>query len=134
MTGLPARPVPVVDDRDTGPFWSAAADGSIAICVCGQCGKALHLPKAYCHHCGSWNIGWRTVAGTGKLYSWTVVHLQVNPAFPVPYTIVVVDLDDAPGVRLLGYLDGDADLTAGQRMQAYMEDIAGVAVPNWKPS
>jgi uncharacterized protein len=134
MSGLPMRPVPVVDDRDTGPFWSAALNGSIAICVCNQCGEALHLPKAYCHHCGSWDINWRQVAGKGKLYSWTVVRLQVHPAFPVPYAIVVVDLDEAPGVRLLGYLDGDPHLTAGQPMQAYMENIADVTLPNWKPN
>jgi uncharacterized OB-fold protein len=30
------------------------------------------------------------------VYSYTVVHHQTHPAFTVPYTIVVVELEDGP--------------------------------------
>ena len=61
------------------------------------------------------------MSGRGRLYSWTTVEHQVHPAYPVPYTIVLVELDDEPGVRLIGYLPGAPELTEGQPMQVWFE-------------
>ena len=102
----PTPLLPVTDDRDTGGFFEAAARGELVVRACSSCGTVLHLPRAYCRTCGSWDGEWRAVGGTGTLHSWTVADHQVHPAYPVPYTIVLVDLDDAPGVRLLGHLPG----------------------------
>ena len=74
--------------------------------MCNGCDAVLHVPVAYCHRCGSWDTRWQVVAGTGRLYSWTVVAHQVHPAYPVPYTIVLVELDDHPEARLVGQLPG----------------------------
>jgi hypothetical protein len=53
----------------------------------------------------------------------------------VPYTIVLVDLDDAPGVRLLGNLPGSPDLRAGMAMQVRFDHLNdGVVLPNWEPA
>ena len=71
-----------------------------------HCAAVLHMPRAYCHTCGSWKSRWEPGRGRGRLYSWTTVEHQVHPAFPVPYTVVLVELDDHPGVRLIGYLRG----------------------------
>jgi uncharacterized OB-fold protein len=78
------RPLPVIDDPDTGGFFAAAARGELALCTCTQCGTVLHLPRAYCSACGSWDTTWRTVAGRGRLYSWTTVEHQVHPALRRP--------------------------------------------------
>ena len=67
------RPLPVIDDPDTGGFFSAAARGELALRACTRCDAVLHLPRAYCSHCGSWDTTWRTVAGRGRLYSWNAV-------------------------------------------------------------
>ena len=58
------------------------------------------------------------MAPLGHLYSWTVAEHQVHPGFPVPYTIVLVELDEVPGVRLVGHLPDARDLTMGMPMQA----------------
>ena len=59
-----------------------------------------------------------------------MVDHQVHPAYPVPYTIVLVDLDDAPGVRLLGNLPGSPDLHEGMPMRVRFDEVAeGVAAP-----
>ena len=134
MTATPttARLVPVTDDPDTGGFFEAAARRELVIRACAACGVALHLPRAYCHACGSWDATWRRVAGTGTLYSWTVVEHQVHPAYPVPYTIVLVELDDVPGVRLVGSVPGSPALGEGQSMRVVFEELAGgVVLPNW---
>ena len=82
--------------------------------MCNGCDAVLHVPVAYCHRCGSWDTRWQVVAGTGSLYSWTVVAHQVHPAYPVPYTVVLVELDDHPEARLVGQLPGRPALEAGQ--------------------
>ena len=77
---------------------------------------------------------WKPAGTTGTLHSFTVADHQVHPAYPVPYTIVLVDLDDVPGVRLLGNLDGAPDLTIGMPMRVRFDQLAdGVVLPNWEP-
>lgn len=128
------RPLPVTDDRDTGGFWAAARQEKLVVRVCGGCGQVLHLPRAYCHHCGTWSEQWKEVAGRGRLASWTVAEHQVHPSFPVPYTVVLVELDDEPGVRLLGSIPGAPQLVAGQPMEAWFEHVDDdVVIPQWRP-
>lgn len=128
------RMQPQIADRDTGGFFAAAADGRLALRTCADCGRASHPPTAHCRHCGSWNTGWRDSAARGTLYSWITVTHGVHPAYPVPYTIVLVDVDDAPGVRLVGHIDGAPALTAGQAMQVWFDRLSDTAtIPQWRP-
>jgi hypothetical protein len=126
------RPLPVDDDLDTGGFFAAARRGELVVRVCDGCDSVLHMPRAYCRNCGSWDGHWQRVSGRGHVYSWTVVEHQVHPAFPAPYTVVLVQLDDAPA-RLVGYLPGSADLIEGQPMEVWFETLDhDVVVPQWK--
>lgn len=134
MNSNPA-PLPVTNDPDTAGFWLAAQNGEVAVCVCARCGAALHLPRSYCHRCRSWTVEWKVVAPAARLVSWTVAEHKVHPAFPVPYTLVLVELDDAPGVRLAGYLTGRRVLRAGMSMRAdFVARPAGVTLVNWIPA
>jgi uncharacterized OB-fold protein len=127
------RILPAEDDRDTAGFWEAARRHQLVVRACNSCGAVLHMPRAYCHHCASWDTGWKQVAGTGRLHSWTTAEHQVHPAYPVPYTIVLVQLDDAPA-RLIGYLPGSPHLTMDQPMRVWFETLPGGAVlPQWEP-
>jgi uncharacterized OB-fold protein len=75
------------------------------------------------------------VSGRAHLYSWTVAEHQVHPSYPVPYTIVLVELDDAPGVRLIGNLPGGPQLVEGMPMQVRFETIDdGAVIPQWDPA
>src|SRR5689334_9616089 len=98
------RLIPVVDDHDTGGFFAAARRDELALRVCDDCDATLHVPTAHCHRCGGWNTSWHEVAGAGTLYTWTVVTHQVHPSYPVPYTVVLVELDERPDARLVGHL------------------------------
>jgi uncharacterized OB-fold protein len=128
-----SRLVPVDDDLDTGGFFEAARRGAVAIRRCNGCDAVLHVPVAYCRHCGSWDGRWQDVVGRATLHSWTVVHHQVHPSYPVPYTVVLVDLDELPGTHLLGRLDGEPELRAGQPMEAWFEEVGDAVLPNWRP-
>ena len=103
--------------------------------MCDGCDAVLHVPVAYCHRCGSWETRWEPVAGTtGVLYSWTVVSHQVHPAFPVPYTLVLVELDDHPEARMVGQLPGRPELAIGQAMEVWFEHVSDdVVLPQWRP-
>jgi uncharacterized OB-fold protein len=127
------RLLPVDDDLYTGGFFEAARRGAVAIRRCNGCDAVLHVPVAYCRHCGSWEGRWQDVGGTSTLHSWTVVHHQVHPAYPVPYTVVLVDLDELPGTHLVGRIDGAPELQAGQAMEAWFEEIGDAVLPNWRP-
>ena len=127
-----SRLLPVDDDLDTAGFFEAARRNQLAIRVCDGCGAVLHMPRAYCRTCGSWEGHWEPATGRGHVYSWTVVEHQVHPAFPVPYTVVLIQLDDMPA-RVVGYLPGVPDLEEGQPMQVWFETLDdGVVLPQWK--
>jgi uncharacterized OB-fold protein len=129
------RILPVTDDHDTGGFWSAARRGELVVRRCDGCGAILHVPVAYCRHCGSWEGHWAVVKGDGRLVSWTTVEHQVHPAYPVPYTIVLVELVDHPGARFVGYLPGTPHLTDAQPMRLWFEHLDDdVVLPQWEPA
>lgn len=127
--------LPNTQDRETRGFFEAAAEGRLVYRACEKCARATHPQTAHCPHCNSWNTVWRTAKGTGVVHSWSVVHHQVHPDFPTPYTLVVVTLDDAPEVRLMGRIAGEAAIEAGQRMEVWFENLAeGVMIPQWRPA
>ena len=130
-----ARLLPVDDDIDTSGFFEAARRGELAIRMCNGCDAVLHMPRAYCHRCGTWDGRWHAVAGTGTVYSWTVVEHQVHPAFPVPYTVILVELDELPGTRLMGNLPGAPELAIGQPVEVWFETLDAdgpVVLPQWR--
>ncbi len=135
MTDPQVTPVrPVVDDVDTGEFFAAAARGELVVRVCSECRADLHLPRENCPDCGAFSREWRRLPPTGTLHSWTVVEHQVHPAHPVPYAVVLVEVDETEGVRLLGCIDGRPDLEIGQRMEAWFEQVGDVTLPQWRPA
>jgi uncharacterized OB-fold protein len=124
---------PVDFDRDTGPFFRAAIDGRLIFRFCRACRRGFQVPAQHCRHCGSADTEWRDAQGTGTLYTWTTVRQQVHEAYPVPYTVVVVALDEAPHARFVGSIPGEPQLTAGQPMQVWFQALApGVVLPNWR--
>jgi uncharacterized OB-fold protein len=130
---MDGRPLPVVDDVDTGPFFEAAKRHELVVQMCSRCGAVLHLPRAYCQDCGSWDTRWQVTNGRGRVYSWTVAEHQVLASMAVPYTIVLVELEEYPTARFLGYMSGDVDLEVGEPMQVWFEELAdGVVLPQWE--
>jgi uncharacterized OB-fold protein len=129
-----SRPVPYTSDPDTAGFWAAARQEQLAVQTCPQCRSVVHLPRPRCAQCGSEELEWTVVSGRGRLYSHTVVHHQIHPAFPAPYTVVLISLDDYPDVRYTGYVPGAPVLEAGMAMNVFFESLDGVSLPNWRPA
>ena len=130
----PPRIAPLLDDHDSSGFFEAAGRGVVALRTCDDCGAVLHLPRAYCHHCGSWNTSWSAITPRARVYSWTVVEHQVHPAYPAPYTVVLVETVDHPSARLVAHLPGRPELHAGQELEAWFDPLDnGTVLPQWRP-
>lgn len=124
---------PVDFDRDTGGFFEAAKRGELVYRRCGDCGCGVHPPAQHCRRCGSANTAWQPASGRGTLYTWTTVMRTMHPAYPAPYAVVVVALEDAPEVRLVGRIDGEPELQAGQPMEVFFAAQGeGQLLPQWR--
>jgi uncharacterized OB-fold protein len=71
---------------------------------CLACGTVQHPPTDVCHQCRSFEFDHVVARGTGIVESFSFVHHPVHPMLKaaVPYNVVVVALDDYPGVRIVG--------------------------------
>ncbi|WP_240372055.1 Zn-ribbon domain-containing OB-fold protein [Brevibacterium zhoupengii] len=80
------------------PFWDLANDGEFAIQNCVDCGHRQHYPRNICINCWSENLTWMTAAGTGTVWTFTVVEKPGHPAWApdTPYVIALVELDEGP--------------------------------------
>lgn len=136
MPGLPDEwTVPTLTPLNEA--WFTA--GVLAIQCCRSCESLQHPPEDVCHACGSMDFQTRTLAPRGTIASFTVVHYPASPALAdaVPYTVVLVSLDDAPHLRVVGNLDGDLHPYIGMPVVAYWdertaEDGTVIRLPQWR--
>jgi uncharacterized OB-fold protein len=87
----------------TEPFWEAAAQHRLLCARCGHCGRHRMPPNAFCPHCRSQEIVWDELSGRGTIFTFTIIRHPVIPAVrnAVPYVVAVIDLEGAPGARLV---------------------------------
>ncbi|WEO96830.1 OB-fold domain-containing protein [Streptomyces sp. FXJ1.172] len=93
-----------VTDTDGAPFWEYAARGELRVQACADCGEPRFPPRPCCPHCQSFASRWRAVPGRGRIWSYVVAHPPLLPDYArqAPYNVVVVELEDAPRIRLVG--------------------------------
>jgi uncharacterized OB-fold protein len=89
-----------------------------------------------CAKCGSPEWRWSPCSGRGRVYSWTVTHRALHPAFAddVPYAVVVVELEE--GVRMVSGLRGlpPEQLELDLPVEVELEPVSDeVAIPFFRP-
>lgn len=96
---------PVVDD-DGAPFWEYAAQGELRVQTCADCAEPRFPPRPCCPHCQSFTSEWRAYSGRGRIWSYVVPHPPLLPDYAeqAPYNVIVVELAEAPRIRLVGNL------------------------------
>jgi uncharacterized protein len=106
---MAAPVVPPVPDRDSAPYWSALAQGRLELQHCRSCGNWTWPPRPICSGCRGEDMAWEPVAGTGEVHSWIVTHQVYAPTFVelVPYTIVLVRIDEQDDILIPGPLVAD---------------------------
>ncbi|MDO0933977.1 OB-fold domain-containing protein [Streptomyces sp. DG2A-72] len=129
-----------VTDTDGAPFWRYAAQGELRIQACADCGELRFPPRPCCPCCQSFASEWRQVGGDGRIWSYVVPHPPLLPdyAAQAPYNVIVVELADAPRIRLVGNLVTEAGapldslsparIRIGARVQVVFTDTG---LPQW---
>ena len=96
MSG-PRFDLPTIDD-ETRPFWDGLKEHKFLLRHCNACGRDHYYPRPFCPTCWSDDLSWKEASGRGKLYTYSVVHVNDLPPFPerVPYVAAIVELDEGP--------------------------------------
>jgi uncharacterized OB-fold protein len=98
---MTALPVPSPDvTAETGEFWEALKQGKFLLRRCNDCQSVVWYPRGFCPICGSFSLSWFEGAGTGNIYTFTVVHRSILPDWAAtgPYVIAYVELDEGPRI------------------------------------
>ena len=130
-SGLP-QPVPAADGLDR-EYWDGTRRHELRIQRCQECRGWQWGPEWICHACLSSSVGWVRVEGQGLIFSWERVWHPVHPALKEhgPYLVVLVELPQAGGIRMLGNLLGDPRqaVTIGAPVEAVFEPHDDAKVP-----
>ena len=100
-------------------FWSHLREHRrIHLQRCAGCGAFRYPPGPVCHACLSPAFAWEAVAGTGEILSYVIFHRQYLPAYPAPYNVIAVRLDEGPIMmsNLEGRMPGRSDI--GRRVMS----------------
>lgn len=103
-------------------FYAFLARGELRLQRCSACGAFRHPPRHRCAQCGSLDATWQPVSGRGRLFSWTVTHRPVDPAFTPPYVVAVVELEEGP--RLVGNTRDDVELALDAPVVVEIEPVS----------
>ena len=135
MSDRPPIKAPQID-ASTQEFWDAARRGVLRIKHCNACGANHYYPRPFCPKCWSTDVNWFDAAGTGTLYTYSVVHSNDLPAFRdrVPYVVAIVDLDEGPRMET-NIVDCPLDeLRVGMRVTVAFEDEGDIVLPRFRPA
>lgn len=134
---------PVPDD-DGAPFWEYAAQGELRIQACADCDALRFPPRPCCPHCQSFTAHWQRMSGRGRIWSYVLPHPPLLPAYAAQpgYNAIIVELAEAPHIRLVGNLVATPDaplnsvdperLRIGAPVKAAFHTLPeGVTVPRW---
>ena len=127
---VPARPLPPPDD-DSLEYWKAAAEHRLVMQRCSSCSTFRFYPRSICGECQSPEFTWTEVAGTGTVYTYTVVRRAPLDSFRhlVPYVLALVELDEGPRM-MTNIIDAVDDVHIGQRVTvAWTELTPDVSLP-----
>jgi len=101
MAGQTDYPVPAPSPPGlNGQWYDWLGRGQIRFQHCSACSTWRHPPRLLCAECGSPDWDWVRSSGQARVFSWTVSHRPLHPDFAgvVPYSIVIVEMDEGPRV------------------------------------
>ena len=102
---------------ETQPFWDATREGRLVLPRCDDCEYVIWYPRRFCPACGSRNVSWFDAAGTGTVYTYTIVTKGTGSYRDAgPYVVAFVELDEGPRL-MTNIVDTPTDSVAvGQRV------------------
>ena len=131
------KPIPVPTEETKG-FWSACKRHELVFPRCRGCGTYRHYTYLVCPECSSTDWELVRISGRGTIYSYIEVVHPPTPAYKddVPYNVVLVEMEDAHGLRMMSNLVDfqPQDLKIGTPVEVVFEDITEeITLPKFKP-
>lgn len=112
-------------------FYQFCAQKRLMGTRCKSCGEILAPPRSLCPKCGSTDVEWTEFKGTGKLLTYSVIHVAPS-AFQslAPYAVGIVVLTE--GARLPGMIRvTPEDLRIGLALKVAFDLITSEKWPSW---
>lgn len=129
-------PVPAPQEELKAQFWQHCADQKLCFQRCSDCGTWRHLPRYLCAACHSADWEWAESCGRAVIFSWTITHRPMHPAFTasLPFAAVIVEMEE--GVRLVSGVRGIAnqDLALDLPVELIFEPVSdSMWLPFFRP-
>jgi uncharacterized protein len=108
----------------TGEFYGWLRRHELRFQRCAGCGRYRHVPRELCAACGSDGWEWAPSTGRGTVFTWATTYRALHPAFTdVPFTQVVVELEEGP--RMVTSVEGvgEDDLAIGMPVEVVFDDV-----------
>jgi len=134
MPEAPQRPSPALT-LENRFFWTSGADGRLRFQRCQACRTYVHPPQPYCPTCLSDRLEAEAVSGRATVAACTVNHHRWRPGFDPPYVVAIVEIEEAPYVRLTTNIVGCApeSVEIGQPVQVRFEQVGETWLPLFEP-
>jgi uncharacterized OB-fold protein len=110
------------------PMWRGIRARNMELQRCCECGTWQYPPGPGCHACLSEHLEWSSISGEGTILSWAVFHRQYLQAYPAPYNVIAVRLDEGP--VMISNLEGEHPTGnwIGQKVRLTYADMPDGAV------
>lgn len=101
---------------------------------CPECGFFCYPAAPGCPNCMNMELRWTPVSGRGVIVSWAIFHKQYIEAYPVPYNVIAVRLDEGP--IMISNLEGPQPEGSwiGLPVSLVYVEVTGVALPRFRLS
>lgn len=111
-------------------YWQGCRAGELRLQQCNDCQQIQFYPRIMCSQCQHRSLNWVVASGRGEIASFTVVRRGVSEAYPTPYIVALIDLEEGP--RMMSHVVGsDAESVAvGDHVMVAFEDWSDeIAMP-----
>ena len=135
--------LPVDDDELTQPFWEGCAQGELRMQRFTASGRYCWPPRPMDPASRTLEYEWVPVSGNGTVWSVTIPHPPLLPAYSevAPYNVVLVQLDEDPDLRMVGNVVESADaplnsidphsVEIGEPVRVVFAPIGDMHLPRW---
>ncbi len=108
---------------ETVGFWEGIERHELVFQKCGDCGMWAHPPRPMCPRCRSLEKEWVPSSGKGTIHSVVTYRESPDPAFKVPYSVVLVELEE--GVKLISNMADmkSEDIQIGMSVEVVFEEV-----------
>lgn len=133
------KPIPF-KTLDNAPYWDAADRHELSLQFCKACDTHIHPAGPSCPSCGQVDFEWENYGSEikGTVYSYVVSYRPFLPGFQddLPLIIAQVELDNIPGVQIIGNIlnCSDQEVKIGMPVEMIWIDVNEErAIPQWQP-